>query len=171
MLPVFAFGLLTQLLASPLADLQEDPKPHPWRYAVGSAPMTAPAQGATPAGTSAAEKSTKAAAKAVLPAATQRFSIQLASLSNEEAAVQRKQELESVLGNASVSIVPSAGAWKLRHGAFADRKEALKVREEIKKKALDGFVVEPGSSFFELAPLTTRGSCRILSPTNDGVFV
>ncbi len=138
MLAASALGLLTQLLGSPIVDLQEDLRSHPWRYAVASAPAV-PATSSAPATAEITAKASKPAIAVPGP----RWSIQLASLSNEEAALQRKQELEAVLGSGSVSILPSTGAWKLRHGAFADRKEALKVREEIKKQGLDGFVVDP----------------------------
>jgi hypothetical protein len=64
-------------------------------------------------------------------------------LSSEEAALKRKQELESQLGKGSITLTSSAGAWKLRYGNFPDKKAAQKAKDELKKKDIDGFPIEP----------------------------
>jgi len=149
-----AFSLLVAMgslhAATPQQTLQEELRAHPWRFAPGSARST-PTQ-ATPSPASEAvvpppAVATPAAAVQVKPAAPAStagaWSIQLASLSSEDGALKRKVELEATLGANTVSIVPAAGAWKLRTGSYPDKKSAQKARDEIKKKGLDGFPVEP----------------------------
>jgi cell division septation protein DedD len=115
---------------SPVQALQEDLRIHPWRY-TSIAPATS--NTTTVAATAPAATTTPGAG----------WSIQLASLSSEDAALKRKDEIEALLGKGMVTVQASAGTWKLRTGSFPDRKTAQKAKEEIKKKGLDGFVVEP----------------------------
>lgn len=125
--------LLLLSAASPIQSLQDELRTRPWRYqptATAPAPTTAPA-------------TVSAAASSAPSNAAGAWSIQVASLSSEEAAIKRKQELEAQLGKGSLSLVPSSGAWKLRYGSYPDRKSAMKAKDDLKKKDIDGFPVEP----------------------------
>lgn len=140
---MYAFPLLVALVslhaATPQQSLQEELRAHPWRFSPGSVRAT-PAQTAPTAPAPQAPPQAKPTPSAP---ATGGWSIQLASLSSEDAAAKRKGELEATLGANTVSIIPIAGAWKLRTGSYPDKKSAQKAKEEIKKKGLDGFPVEP----------------------------
>lgn len=140
--------------ATPQQNLQEELRAHPWRFSPGSVRSTPTPTQATPSPAPEAVVPTPAVATPSAPAAVQAkpsvpastagaWSIQLASLSSEDGALKRKIELEATLGANTVSIVPAAGAWKLRTGSYPDKKSAQKARDEIKKKGLDGFPVEP----------------------------
>jgi cell division septation protein DedD len=125
--------LLLIASASPIQSLQDELRTHPWRYQ----PSAPPAK-AVPTAPQASTPSSSAVAKTAGA-----WSIQVASLSTEEAALKRKQELEAVLGKGALSLVPSSGAWKLRYGSYPDRKSATKAKDELSKKDIDGFPVEP----------------------------
>ena len=138
-----AIALLTAcvgcLAESPVQATLEDFRSHPWRMPATSA---APAKAETTASPSAATPPAAVAAPAKSVAASKaKWEIQLGSLSSEDAARKRKEELEA--SAPGVRIVALEGTWKLRWGSYADKKAASKARDELKKKGIDGFPVEP----------------------------
>ena len=135
-----AIALLTAcvgcLAESPVQATLEDFRSHPWRMPATSA---APAK-AEPTASPAEATAPSAASKSATPSKA-KWEIQLGSLSSEDAARKRKEELEA--SAPGVRIVALEGTWKLRWGSFADKKAASKARDELKKKGIDGFPVEP----------------------------
>jgi len=132
------------LAESPVQSTLEDFRAHPWRMpATSAAPAkaettTSPAQAVTSAPSAAP---TATPAKNAVPSKA-KWEIQLGSLSSEDAAQKRKEELEASTGP-GVRVVALEGTWKLRWGSFPDKKAATKARDELKKKGIDGFPVEP----------------------------
>ena len=127
------FLLMCSANPTAIQSLQDELRAHPWRYSGGIATSSAVVAPVSPAQVPATAPSSREGG----------WSIQLGALSTEDAATKRKDELESTLGKGSVSMQPSGSTWKLRTGGFADRKAAQKAKEELKKKGIDGFVVEP----------------------------
>jgi len=130
------------LAGSAIQATLEDFRTHPWRMPAGNVAATKAETTAAPVPETAAPTPATPQAKSVATAAAKgQWEVQLGSLSSPDAAKKRGEELESVIGS-GVRIVPQDGTWKLRWGNYPDKKSAIKARDDLKKKGVDGFPVE-----------------------------
>ncbi|MCB9496328.1 MAG: SPOR domain-containing protein [Fibrobacteria bacterium] len=70
------------------------------------------------------------------------WKIQIAALSNLEAATKEKGRLEKILGPGTLVLVEENGMHKIRWGNFPSREAADAARVDLKSFRLDGFPVQ-----------------------------